>query len=55
MRARHMPFPIGWKERDAWIEHMTHALNSVSEFASHKEPLLLFFQEFATFLINQPS
>ncbi len=54
MRARHMPFAIGWRERDAWIEQMTKALNTVPEFAPHKDPLLLFFQEFATFLINQP-
>src|SRR5215467_14121350 len=42
MRARHMPFAIGWKERDAWIVHMTKALDSVPEFAAHKAPLLLF-------------
>jgi len=54
MRARHMPFAIGWPERDAWIVHMTKALESVPEFAAHKGALLAFFQEFATFLINQP-
>ena len=53
MRARHLPFKIGIAERDAWIKHMTDALNSVAEFAQHKSDLLEFFEGFATFLINQ--
>jgi hemoglobin len=52
MRGRHMPFAIGVKERDAWMEHMTNAVNSVPEFARHKDSLLAFFGEFATFMIN---
>ena len=54
MRARHLPFRIGMPERDAWIKHMTHALNQVPEFAKHKGDLVEFFEGFATFLINQP-
>jgi hemoglobin len=53
MRGRHMPFAIGVKERDAWMEHMTDAVNNTPEFEPHKEPLLAFFGEFATFMINQ--
>jgi hemoglobin len=54
MRARHLPFRIRSAERDAWMKHMTHALNMVHEFDAHKQPLLEFFEYFANFLINQP-
>src|SRR5579883_2361591 len=54
MCARHMPFPIGVKEKDAWMRNMTAALNAVPEFAAHKDVLVEFFENFATFLINKP-
>lgn len=54
MRARHMPFKIGQKERDAWMKHMTAALDSVPELAASRQPLFEFFDNFATFMINQP-
>ena len=54
MRARHMPFRIRVKERDAWLTRMTDALEKVPEFAEHKDSLRLFFYEFATFLVNHP-
>jgi hemoglobin len=54
MRARHLPFKIGIKERDAWIRHMTQALDTVPEFTPHKSVLMEFFENFATFIINQP-
>lgn len=53
MRARHLPFRIGMAERDAWMHNMTEALNSVPEFAPHKEAMMTFFSDFATFMINQ--
>jgi hemoglobin len=53
MRGRHMPFSIGVPERDAWMHNMTEALDSVPEFAPHREDLLKFFSDFATFMINQ--
>jgi hemoglobin len=55
MRARHMPFKIGLKERDAWVKNMNQALEATPEFAAHKEAMRDFFSEFATFLINQPN
>jgi hemoglobin len=55
MRARHLPFKIGLKERDSWIRHMTQALDTVPEFAPHKAVLMEFFENFATFIINQPT
>ena len=53
MRARHLPFPIGTNERNAWIKHMSKALDTVPEFEPHKPALTEFFENFATFLINK--
>jgi len=53
MRARHMPFKIGQAERDAWMKHMTAALDSVPELAPHRQALWEFFDNFSTFMINQ--
>jgi len=54
MRARHMPFKIGLIEKNAWMNNMNTALESVAEFKKHKTVLQKFFEEFATFMINQP-
>lgn len=54
MRGRHMPFKIGFIERNAWLHHMHNALEAVPEFASSKTVLYEFLEGFATFLINQP-
>lgn len=53
MRMRHMPFPIGIPERDAWLKNMGAAMDSVPEFASQRETLDAYFLEFATFLMNK--
>jgi len=53
MRSRHMPFKIGVKEKDAWMANMTSALDTVSELSGHKEVLQKYFEDFATFMINQ--
>lgn len=54
MRARHIRFEIGMKERDAWLTHMGSALEQVPEFEKHKKVLTEFFENFATFMINKP-
>ncbi len=54
MRARHMPFKIGVKEKDAWMANMIVALSTVPEFKMHIPLLQEYFEEFATFMINQP-
>lgn len=54
MRMRHMPFPIGIAERDAWLSNMSHALDQVPEFASYSELMQHYFLDFATFLMNKP-
>ncbi|MBX9940871.1 MAG: hypothetical protein K2Y32_16540 [Candidatus Obscuribacterales bacterium] len=54
MRARHMPFKIGMKERDAWLLAMNSALDQTEEFKPFRAELDAFFEHFATFMINQP-
>ena len=53
LRARHLPFAIGRKERDVWVKHMLASLDEsgISEpaYTQVKE----YFQEAATFLINK--
>src|SRR5882672_6648399 len=55
MRSRHMPFKIGVKEKDAWMINMKAALDTIPEFEPYKLLLQEYFEEFATFMINQPS
>ncbi len=54
MRSRHMPFKIGTKEKDAWMTNMKAALEIVPEFEQHRQLLKDYFEDFATFMINQP-
>ena len=53
LRQRHMPFPIGQKERDTWVTHMVSALNSME--ISVNEAILMedYFKRTATMLINR--
>ncbi|MBY0358708.1 MAG: globin [Candidatus Obscuribacterales bacterium] len=53
MRMRHMPFPIGIAERNAWLTNMSQALKQTPEFANHREVLEHYFLDFATFLMNK--
>ena len=55
MRARHMPFKIGLQEKNAWMNNMNKALDQIQEFASYRLILKEYFEEFATFMINQPN
>ena len=62
LRLRHMPFAIGWTEREAWMEHMTAALDAsrVADDSGRRLPTeirALMFEHFdnaATFLVNRP-
>ena len=62
LRMRHMPFAIGWAERDAWMEHMTASLDAATIADGTGRPLpdeiraAMFdhFENAATHLINQP-
>ncbi len=52
LRMRHAPFSIGQAERDAWMKHMTAAIQAEG-FASQIEATLLdYFNRTATFMMN---
>ena len=61
LRLRHMPFAIGWAEREAWMEHMTVALDAatVADGTDRRLPEeirdLMFdhFDNAASFLVNK--
>jgi hemoglobin len=53
LRARHLPFAIGRRERDAWVTHMLAALDASGIEEPAYSQMRRYFQEAATFLINQ--
>ena len=62
LRMRHLPFVIGWAERDAWMAHMTASLEVATLADGSGRPLpreiraAMFdhFDNAATHLINKP-
>ena len=53
LRMRHVPFAIGQKERDAWVIHMTAAVESAEDLAPAIATRLLdYFTMAADHLIN---
>ncbi len=53
LRMRHMPFTIGERERDAWLRHMTAAVESAEALDPAIERRLLeYFTMAADHLIN---
>jgi len=55
LRMRHMPFPIGLAEREAWLGHMRAAVAESDASASDSQALLDYFETAATALMNQPA
>ena len=53
LRQRHMPFPIGQKERDAWVTHMVSALDSMEILVDEATLMEDYFKSTATFMINR--
>ena len=53
LRARHLPFTIGERERDAWVRHMRAAVEASDADADTQAELLGYLADAATFLINQ--
>ena len=53
LRARHLPFVIGERERDAWVRHMTAAVEAGEADDETKVELLAYLSDAATFVINQ--
>lgn len=53
LRMRHAPFAIGQAERDAWLKHMTAAIEAEQFPDEIREPLLKYFDRTATFMMNR--
>ena len=52
LRMRHQPFAIGRVERDAWLEHMTAAVESLDLAPAVRKALLDYFRTASTAMIN---
>jgi hemoglobin len=55
LRLRHQPFAIGQAERDAWLGHMTAAVESLHLAPAVRKELLDYFNTASTAMINQPA
>ncbi len=55
LRLRHQPFAIGPAERDAWLAHMTAAVDSLDLAPEVRRALLDYFESTSTAMINQPA
>jgi hemoglobin len=54
LRLRHQPFAIGQAERDAWLGHMTAAVESLDLAPAVRKALLDYFETASTAMINHP-
>jgi hemoglobin len=54
LRMRHQPFAIGQAERDAWLGHMTAAVDSLDLAPAVRKALLDYFATASTAMINRP-
>lgn len=52
LRLRHQPFAIGRREREAWLGHMTAAVNSLELAPGVRKALLDYFAAASTAMIN---
>ena len=56
LRGRHMPFVIGEAERDAWVRHITSALDGVvaarAVSPELRDQMLAYFTDAADFMVN---
>jgi hemoglobin len=54
LRLRHQPFAIGQAERDAWLHHMSAAVESLDLAPAVRKALLDYFDTASTAMINRP-
>jgi hemoglobin len=54
LRLRHQPFAIGQAERDAWLHHMSAAVQSLDLAPAVRKALLDYFDTASTAMINRP-
>jgi hemoglobin len=55
LRLRHQPFAIGSQQRDAWLRHMTAAVDSLQLAPEPRQALLDYFETASTAMINRPA
>jgi hemoglobin len=55
LRLRHQPFAIGQAERDAWLGHMTAAVESLELAPALRKALLDYFETASAGMINRPA
>ena len=55
LRMRHAPFAIGQRERDAWLGHMTEAVESLALAPQVRDAFLGYFETASAAMINQPA
>ena len=55
LRLRHQPFAIGQAQRDAWLAHMTAAVDSLELAPETRKALLDYFETTSTAMINRPA
>ena len=53
LRMRHVPFPIGRRERDAWMAHMRAAVNAVDVPSDVRAAFIEYFENAATAMMNR--
>jgi hemoglobin len=53
LRMRHAPFPIGNSERDAWLRHMTDAVDSLELPDELRQPLMAYVTSAAQAMVNR--
>jgi len=55
LRLRHQRFAIGQVERDAWLRHMTAAVDSLDPAPDIRKSLIDYFETTSTAMINRPA
>jgi hemoglobin len=53
LRMRHLPFPIGQAERDAWLGHMLAAIEEVGIREPYASVMRDYFERASAFMINR--
>jgi hemoglobin len=52
LRQRHAPFKIGYAERDAWLKHMRHAVDTLKLSPELDKMLWDYLERAAFFMVN---
>ncbi|MEA2654903.1 MAG: hemoglobin [Chloroflexota bacterium] len=55
LRMRHQPFAIGQPQRDAWLDHMKAAVESLELIPAVRKALIDYFETASTAMINRPA